>query len=109
MRAGLLRHRVSIESYVGTQDTTGDEVQAWTAVQSVWAHVSPVSATETYEANQSVHRITHEIRIRANAYAVDNTMRVNHGGRYFYLEGLKDPELRGIINIWMASERADQP
>lgn len=107
MRAGSLRHRAVLESYSVAQDDIGDEVQTWATVKSIWCDINPVAVTESYEADQSVHRITHEVRIRANAGTIDCTMRLNHDGRYFYLMGLKDPSLRGIQNIWTASEKVE--
>lgn len=107
MRAGKQRHRAVLESYTISQNDIGDEVQTWAAVKSIWCDISPMSATESYEADQSIHRITHEIRIRTNAATIDSTMRLSFNGKYYYLMGLKDPDLRGIENIWTASEKVE--
>ena len=107
MRAGSLRHRAVLQSYTVTQNDIGDEVQSWSTVKSIWCDISPTSAGESFEAEQSVHRITHEIKLRGNAATIDSTMRLLYDSKYYYFAGLKDINLRGVQHVWNASEKAE--
>lgn len=68
MRAGSLRHRVTIDGPVLSQGDTGEEVVAWTTDATgsltVWADVSPLSGKEQLQASQVLANVTTRIRIR---------------------------------------------
>lgn len=61
MRAGRLRHRLSVERYTTTQDDWGDEVQAWESIATVWGSVEPLRGNERHRAMQV--QATEEVRV----------------------------------------------
>lgn len=88
MRAGSLRHVVTIESQTKTQDSTGAIVVTWaTFADSVRAAVEPISGREFFAASQVQSSVNTRIRIR---YMPDITpkMRVLHGETYYDIEAV---------------------
>lgn len=104
MRAGSLRHRVTIGTYSETLDETGDVVQTWSTHAEVSARVNPVKAAEGYEAQQNVARVTHEVTIRYLA-TVEETMRVIYDSREFYIVGIRNPDERNIMMVIECDEK----
>ncbi|APC45957.1 hypothetical protein QHH_45 [Halomonas phage QHHSV-1] len=93
MRAGQLRHRVTIQQPGQTQDpNTGEMITGWQDVATVWASVEPLSAREFIAAQAGQSEISARIKIRYRE-GIDATMRVQHRGRNYNIEGvLPDPE-----------------
>lgn len=95
MRAGRLRHRISIERLASGQDPdTGEMLQnQWVPVySSVPAAIEPLSAREFIAAKGEQAEITTRITIRYKEVAAD--MRIIHKGRIYSIEGppLPDPK-----------------
>ena len=68
MRAGLLRHVLSIQSYTATQNESGEEVKTWTTDFTVRARDIPKSSKEFFDAQQRIAELEHlfEVRYRAD-------------------------------------------
>lgn len=104
MRAGLLRHRVTIQSKAETASDHLEMEDVWSDVASVWAKVSPTTSAESVESDKTMGRITHEITIRARTDVKAN-MRFKFGTRYFYIDGPpRDMDERGILQIMECKE-----
>lgn len=91
VRAGLLRHRVTIQEEQVTEDDWGQPVQTWVDHVSVWADVRDLRGREFIEARAAPGgEITTQIRIR---YRDDVTrlMRVQHDGRILEIEAVVEP------------------
>lgn len=82
MRAGQLRHRITIQEPVETRDSYGSVKTTWSDLCTVWAGIWPIRAKEYVSAGQTQSEVTHTIRIR---YRDDITskMRIEFGTRYF--------------------------
>ena len=93
MRAGKLRHRVTIERPGQTQDpATGEMIDGWTPVATVWADKRPSSAREFKQSQAGQSEITGEFQIRYRE-GIDATMRMVHKGKVYNIEGvLEDNE-----------------
>lgn len=82
MRAGTLRHRVTIQRYELVVDDYGAPLhrESWKDVATVWASVEAVSGRDFFAARQEQSEVTHKVTIR---YRGDVTaqMRVLHGGK----------------------------
>lgn len=51
MQAGNMRHRLTVQTAVETQDqTTGELVRSWTTVATVWANILPMKGRELMSA-----------------------------------------------------------
>lgn len=82
MRAGTLRHRVTLQRFQQGQDAYGGPVAQWEDVATVWASLEAMSGREFFASQQAQSEVTQRIRIR---YRPDVTadMRVIHQGTVF--------------------------
>ena len=96
VRAGDLRHRVTLQSPVASQDGYGAETVTWTDVATVWAAVWPVRGREYFEARQTAAEVTHKVRIRysTDVSGVTPKWRVVFGSRRFDIEAVINPDER---------------
>jgi len=90
IRAGELRHRVTIQQKSVTRNTLGEEVVTWQDVATVWADVQPLSGKEYFDAQQVNAEVTVRIRIRYRT-GVKPEMRVVFGSRVF--------DIQAVINV----------
>ena len=84
MRAGDLRHRITVQYPVENQDSAGQPIPTWTTLFSAWAAIEPLSAREYLSAQQANSDISIRIRIRARPASetrVSAKMRVLFGSR----------------------------
>lgn len=88
MRAGRLRHRVSIREERATKNSsTGQVTKSWVQVAKVAAAVEPVSAREFDGGDQTSSRVTTTVIIRWRR-GILASMRVYHGDRVLRIEGV---------------------
>lgn len=88
MRTGKLRHRVTIQKPVQTQDTTtGELVQGWDDVATVWASVEPLSVRDFMAAQAAQSQVSARIAIRHRGDLSPN-MRITYRGKVYKIEGL---------------------
>ena len=90
MRAGELRHRVTIQQKSVTRNTFGEEVVTWQDVATVWAAIEPLRGREFFESQQVNAEVTTRIRIRYRP-GITPTMRVVFGNRVF--------DIQAVINV----------
>ena len=90
--AGRLRHRVTIEELVDTEDEMGGVKSTWTPVaRDVPAEVVPISAREFLAGNQVNSNVVARVVIRKPS-RIDASMRLRHRGEIYNIEGvLADP------------------
>lgn len=92
--AGDLRHRVTIEQAVRTDDGAGGASIAWQAVATVAAAIWPRTSGEVYEHDRVAGRASHDIWLR-HRDGVLPAMRITFGARTFDILGVIDIEERG--------------
>lgn len=87
MRAGRLRHKVTLElpgtateSRFGAPSTGG-----WSEWRTVWARIVPLNGTERFQAQQMFDKVDHRIETRW-VPGVTADMRVGMGQRVFEIE-----------------------
>lgn len=64
MRAGDLRHQVTIQQFESIDDGGGGHEEVWTDLTTVWGSVEPLNGKERYDAQQIQATLSHKIRIR---------------------------------------------
>lgn len=93
LRAGDLRHRITIQRPIYVQDpATGGMVRGWDDVATVWGRVAPLSVREFVAAQAIASEVTARITIR---YRPDVTAkcRILYRGKIYNIRGvLSDPE-----------------
>ncbi len=113
MEAGRLRHRITLQERVTSQDEHGDPVVTWTSwAEIVPAEIVPVSGREFLAGQGIVGQVTTKIRIRWRPGVVE-TMRALHTvdagspGRvdiYNIAAVLPDPD-SGRVFVWLMCAR----
>ena len=90
MRAGWLRHRVTIQNKVVTRDAYGEEDFTWTNYITVWASVEPARGREFMQ--QTTEQVTYDTIIRIR-YGVTVTPehRIVWNGQYY--------DVRSVVSI----------
>jgi SPP1 family predicted phage head-tail adaptor len=94
VRAGDLRHRVTIESATRTSDGAGGATVAWEPIAEVWAAIWPRTVDEDFTLDRVAGTASHDIWIRYRA-DVKPDMRIRFGTRLFDILGAIDVEDRG--------------
>ena len=104
IRAGSLRHRVTIQSRSTAIDSSGEQVATWANFAvNVPAAIRPLSAHELIAARGVQSMTSHEITIRYMAGVVA-AMRIIYNNRYFNLAAPLNTDERNIEMIIPAIE-----
>lgn len=105
MRAGQLRHRVTLQSFTATQNGYGEESRSYSDSATAWASIEPVTAAERLDGGQVSPSATHRIRFRERT-DITPTMRLKFGTRTFEVVGpIMRPAERKIAVEVMVAER----
>lgn len=54
IKAGQLRHRITLQVSTTTRDDYGGTIQTWADVATVWASVDPLSPTQMVGAKEFI-------------------------------------------------------
>ena len=103
LKAGMLRHRVAIQSEVNTRDAIGGVAKTWSTDATVWANIRPLSGRELIAAQQVDSRVTHEITVREYS-GLNSNMRFLHESRAFNIVSVRDIDERDKLQICQAIE-----
>ena len=88
MRAGRLRHRVSIRALQAAKDPTNGQVtKTWSEFATVFAAVEPMSAKQFDGAEQNSSKVMTVVTIRWRA-GILPSMRIHHGNRILEIQGV---------------------
>jgi SPP1 family predicted phage head-tail adaptor len=83
IRAGDLKHRITIEQATETTSIGGAVSKSWSTYQQVWADIIPRGNARQYAALfQEFTEASYTFRIRGG-FNIDEKMRIVHQGRYF--------------------------
>lgn len=94
IRAGKLRHEVTIEAPTDTQDATGAATVTWSTFATVWAGFEPLTGREYFEAAARRAEATGRFWLRELA-GVTTRMRVDHAGAHYDIDAVIPPEKPG--------------
>jgi SPP1 family predicted phage head-tail adaptor len=95
MRAGLLRHRIQLQSRTLAANSLGEPIETWSTYATVSARISPLSGRERWAAMQHAAETTHRIEIRAKA-GIKAEDRIIFETRTFRIDAILDKDERGI-------------
>jgi SPP1 family predicted phage head-tail adaptor len=99
MRAGPLRHRITLQSKEATQDEIGQPVGAWTEVANVAADIRHLTGLEAVKAGGEVAVARASIRIRYRPGVVP-AMRATVGDIVYDIKAvLPDPTGRRHLDL----------
>ena len=89
MNPGALDQRVTLERFTATQDDTGQMIEAWAPLASVWAAVEPQAGREFIAAGAQQSELTTKIRIRHRP-GITSADRVIHDGTTYNIQSVID-------------------
>ena len=96
MRTGKLRHLVSLQRNVPSQDmATGAMVDNWIEVARLWASIEPMSAREFVAAHAVQSEVTTRITIRFRA-GITAAMRIVYRGSIYNIAGVLTDRESGV-------------
>ena len=105
MRAGRLRHRVTITTPTQTQDEYGQQVETFANGETVWAEVVQQAMPEQQEQDGTVRRRQITVTVR-QPRAITARSRVTFGGADHNVLSVIDPDGDGYL--WqIVAERID--
>ena len=87
MRAGNLKHKVSIESFVEDTNDFGEVEQLWEEFTPAYVSITPLSAKEFFKAGTHAE-VTHKIEMRYVQGITPKMRVVLNGGRIFSIESV---------------------
>lgn len=88
LSAGKLRHIISIEEPIETQDIDGSIIKSWAISNSgVYASIEPLSGKEFISAKQEQHSITARITIRYKS-GITTKSRVNYNNKIYNIHAV---------------------
>lgn len=77
MRAGQLRHRLTLQRRADTQSNSGEVVPGYETLDTVWGNIKPLAGREFFAAQQVQAEVTTEILIRWRP-GINSTIRIRH-------------------------------
>ncbi|HIV29022.1 MAG TPA: phage head closure protein [Candidatus Ornithocaccomicrobium faecavium] len=85
MKAGDLKHRITIERPEETTDERGNRRTVWRPIATCWASMADVSGRDFYaaQAYQAQDTVTFGIRWRDS---IDRECRIVHAGQIYQIE-----------------------
>ena len=103
MRAGRLRHWITIQNPEKTQNEVGETMRVWIDLARVPAAVEPVSGKEYFGAKQTLSEVTHRIKVRYLA-GISTRSRILFNGREFDIQSVINHDERNRELDIMATE-----
>ncbi|WP_159913035.1 phage head closure protein [Pantoea sp. 18069] len=108
MRAGQLRHFVTLQRNVPTQDPqTGAMLDHWVDFARIWASVEPLSVRDFIAAHASQSAVGHRVTIRF-LQGVQPGMRVLHGAAVYRILGALPDKVSGRDFLTLPCEELSQ-
>lgn len=103
---GKLNRRLVLEAPVETDDGAGGVMRSFSAIATLWASVTPVSAQEEIEAARLGARVTHRIGIRFSS-DITTRHRFRDGSAVYRIVSLRDRDGRKRFLDIAAEQRVD--
>lgn len=91
MRAGRLKHRITIEKPEQTKDEFGQLTKTWVTVCSTRAAIDPISGKEYFAAQQINNAINYKITIHYRL-GIKSSYRIKYKERIFEIHAPLNPK-----------------
>jgi SPP1 family predicted phage head-tail adaptor len=97
LRAGRLRHRLSLQREVETRDANGNRTKGWAEVSKIWCGVEPISGRELIAAASVASKVSVRVIVRYRQDIVP-TMRIVDArrNRYYDILAVLDDKDSGL-------------
>ena len=105
MKAGMLRHRVTLQSRVDTVDDIGQPSTSWLTVATVWADVRYLSGLSAIKSGADISVSKCSIRMRYKA--VSAGQRIVYGDEVFEIDAVLPDGKREYVDAVCKVVNAD--
>lgn len=105
MKAGTLRHRVTVQTRTDAVDPIGQPVTTWDTVGSVWADVRYQTGLGAIKAGADVSVSKVSIRVRQAAYAPGQ--RIVYGNEVFSVKAVLPDGTGSHVDLLCEAINAD--
>ena len=105
MKAGLLRHRVTLQSRVDTVDAIGQPSTSWLDTATLWGDVRYLTGLGALKAGADISQSNASIRVRHTA--VNAGQRVVYGNEVFDIEAVLPDGKRQWVDLVCVVTNAD--
>lgn len=103
MRAGRLRHRLTLQSQTETRDAYGGSIITWSTEATVWGAIEPLSGREYFAQAQIQSEVAVRIVMRYRT-GIDTTWRVKNDGLIYNIESVINDSSRDRMLTLMCRE-----
>jgi len=104
MRAGTLRHTITIQSATLAADgVSAGATENWSTYTIAWAEIKPLKGLEAVEHKKLGQETMHRIWIRYQS-GITTAMRIAWDSRTFEIRGVRNPDERNIMLEILAEE-----
>ncbi len=94
MRAGKIRHRITIYKQTSGRSPTGAVLPpTWTATMKLWASFEPLSVKDILAAQAAGSETVARCMVRYRT-DIDSTMQVEHNGQLYDINGAPMPDAK---------------
>lgn len=107
MRAGRLRHLLTIEEPYESEDAFGEPIPSWQSLAEVWGRKTDLSGRELFQAQQVNAEVTTEFEIRHRT-DVDARMRVVCDDICYGIRSVQDPEGLGERTVLLCARTVNE-
>ena len=105
MRAGRLRHLVSLQRASTVTNEFGEQSSIWADYAEVHAAIEPLRGGERIAADQTQSKLTHKVTVRYTS-TIECDHRIKYGTRYLYINAIIDVAERHTDLELMCTENA---
>jgi SPP1 family predicted phage head-tail adaptor len=103
MRAGPMRHRITIETPLDTQAADGSILTTWQVFATSRASIEPLIGRKYFAQQREQATVSHKIRMRYQP-GITHKMRVAWGTRLFEIDSVLNVSERNREIVLMCSE-----
>lgn len=103
MRAGQMRHKVTVQASTPTRNDVGAEVESWSDEFTVWASVEPLKGRKFMEGAAQTQTVSHRVMVRyRDGFTPEK--RLKFGMRFFTIVSVIHVEERQQMMQLMCQE-----
>lgn len=103
MRAGNLRHRITVERRTLTADDMGGFTESWDTLVSLWASINSVREKEYVESMQLTGEVMYNVKIRYYE-GITIADRIKFNDEYYNIKSILNWQERNIFMELMVTK-----
>ena len=93
MKAGKLRHKITIQQYTDGTNDNGYPEKTWTDFVSCWSSIEPIKGKEYFAAQTEHSKVDHIITCRYYT-GITTDMRIKYNNQHFNIESILNVDER---------------